>query len=103
MSLQSNKNFITALILFLLTLSSVTAGIFNVGSVWDEPNAHFFGSEQVIEWIDKVTDKLAQGKWQALFDDFLLQTNGPPSTKESQSVFGTNDHPPLSRYLAALT
>ncbi len=103
MRLQSNKNFITALILFLLTLSSVTTGIFDVGIVWDEPNAHFLGSERVIEWIGKVTNRLVQGDWKSLLDDRLLQTYWPPSTKESQSVFGTNDHPPLSRYLSTLT
>jgi 4-amino-4-deoxy-L-arabinose transferase-like glycosyltransferase len=101
--LQSNKNIITALILFLLTLSSVTIGISDVGVVWDEPNAHFIGSEQVIEWIGKVTDRLARGDWKALFDDQLLQTYWPPSTKDSQNKIGFNDHPPIARYLPALS
>jgi 4-amino-4-deoxy-L-arabinose transferase-like glycosyltransferase len=81
----------------------VTVGIPDVGIVWDEPNAHFLGSELVIEWLDKVSDRLIHGDWKALVDKQLLQTYWPPSTKESQSVLGTNDHPPLSRYLPTLT
>jgi len=98
-----NKTSITAIILFLSTLSLVTVGISDVGIVWDEPNAHFLGSELVVEWLDKVSDRLKHGDWKALVDKQLLQTYWPPSTKESQSVLGTNDHPPLSRYLPTLT
>ena len=100
----SNKNFkfYTAL-LFVVTLVLVAQDLRTVGVTWDEPEAHFMASNLIIDWIAESVSRIRSGNWAGVFSPELFQTYWPPSTRETQAHLGFNDHPPLSRYLPALT
>ncbi len=101
--MKLNQKFIAALFFFLLTLLSVAAGISDFGITWDEPEGYFRGSIKVVEWFEEIGDHLKKGNWKVLFDNELKQKYWPPSTEDSQNQVLFNNHPPIARYLPALS
>ncbi len=98
------KKLLVSVLLFVMAFSFVALGISEVGIIWDEPTVYFVGSQMVVLWIQNVWEEMLSGNWTALFDPDLLERFWPPSTRDSQyGLAGFNDHPPLPRYLSALT
>tara|TARA_B100000686_G_scaffold320072_1_gene371377 strand:- start:10872 stop:12497 length:1626 start_codon:yes stop_codon:yes gene_type:complete len=98
-----HKKFIASLILFLISFFSVTEGIPDVGITWDEPFVYFTGSRLALMWTKEITTELKKGNFSALFDKKRLNRYWPPSTRETQARLHPNDHPPLARWLSAIT
>ncbi len=74
-----------------------------MGYSWDEVLAYFAGSENFLEWLSQVRERILAGQWDSIWEPAFHRQYWPLMTPENQRFFNFNGHPPLTRFLPTIT